>query len=82
MILHKNTFISALIRKWYIPLVVLFVFACKSDDDTPPPSPLVEVSMNGFWEIPDKGWIFEFTDGNDIFYNVNAAGCCRMLHSK
>ncbi len=52
-------------------LIVLFV-ACQSDDGitTPPQN-----STNGFWSIADKGWIFEFTDGNDIFYNTNAAGC-------
>ncbi len=61
-----------MIKKWYLPLIVFLLFACQSDDDGPIP---FDNSLQGFWEIPDKGWVFEFTDGNDIFYNVNAAGC-------
>ena len=59
--------------KTYFLILVLSVFtACDNDDDT---TPTLQNSINGFWEIPDKGWVFEFKDGNDIFYNVNAAGC-------
>jgi len=63
--------------KAYLLLLILLIFtACQSDDEAPiiPPNP-PENLINGFWSIPDKGWVFEFTDDNDIFYNTNAAGC-------
>ncbi len=54
-------------------LLLLVIFAaCESDNDTTVPP---ENSINGFWSIPEKGWVFEFTDGKNIFYNTNAAGC-------
>ncbi|TSE08752.1 S41 family peptidase [Aquimarina algiphila] len=53
-------------------LILLIFTACQSDDDMPATP---QDSTNGFWSIADKGWIFEFTDGNDVFYNTNAAGC-------
>ncbi len=56
----------------FLILILLIFAACQSDDDT---TPTPQDSINGFWSIADKGWIFEFTDGNDIFYNINAAGC-------
>lgn len=60
------------LKEYFLILILLIFTACQSDDDaTTPP----EDSINGFWSIPDKGWVFEFKDGNDIFYNTNAAGC-------
>ncbi len=61
-----------MIKKWYVYFLVFFMFSCQSDDDTPSPA---EDSMNGFWLVADKGWVFEFTDDKDVFYNVNAVGC-------
>jgi len=62
-----------MVQKWYLFLIVLSIFACNSDDDTTTP-PNVPVE-NGFWLVEEKGWIFEFTDGQDIFYNFNSVGC-------
>lgn len=56
----------------FLILLLLIFIACQSDDDTTTPS---QNSINGFWSIADKGWVFEFTDGKDVFYNINAAGC-------
>ncbi|WP_188112000.1 S41 family peptidase [Aquimarina sp. RZ0] len=53
-------------------LISIFFVACQHDDGTIPPG---EDLMNGFWLVADKGWIFEFTDDKDIFYNVNTTGC-------
>lgn len=54
-------------------IVILLIFtACQSDDDTTTPP---QDAINGFWSIAEKGWVFEFKDGNDIFYNTNTAGC-------
>ncbi len=61
-----------IIKRWYVCLLLFFMFSCQSDDDTLPPA---EDSMNGFWFSAEKGYIFEFTDGKDVFYNINAAGC-------
>ncbi len=61
-----------MIKKWYLCLLVLFISSCQSDDDISPP---IEDAMNGFWLSAEKGYIFEFTDGKDVFYNINAAGC-------
>ncbi|WP_024769670.1 S41 family peptidase [Aquimarina macrocephali] len=58
-------------KKYFLILILLIFTACQSDDDTPPAAD----PINGFWSIADKGWIFEFTDDKDVFYNVNAAGC-------
>lgn len=60
-------------KTYFLILILLCVTACNKDDDDTTTAP--QDSINGFWEIPDKGWVFEFKDGNDIFYNVNAAGC-------
>ncbi len=63
---------SAFIKVSLFVCIVLLLMTCQTDnDDTPTP----QDAINGFWEIADKGWIFEFKDGNDIFYNTNAAGC-------
>lgn len=72
MMIYKNEFFFAMIKKWYLPLIIFSLFACQKDDYIPPP---IEDSINGFWSVAEKGWVFEFTDGNDIFYNVNTAGC-------
>ncbi|GAA3607686.1 S41 family peptidase [Flavivirga amylovorans] len=56
----------------FLLLILLIFTACQSDDDTTTPP---EYSTNGFWSVAEKGWVFEFTDGDDIFYNVNAVGC-------
>ena len=69
----KNERFFTMIKKWYLPLLVFSLFAFQNDDDNPPIP--FDDSIQGFYEITDKGWIFEFTDGNDIFYNINAAGC-------
>ncbi|WP_101446270.1 S41 family peptidase [Aquimarina sp. MAR_2010_214] len=55
------------------PILILLIFtACQSDDDTL--SPIVD-PINGFWLSAEKGYILEFTDGKDILYNINTAGC-------
>ncbi len=59
-------------KKCFLILILLIFTACQSDDNTPPAA---ADPINGFWSIADKGWIFEFTDDKDVFYNVNAAGC-------
>ncbi|WP_299311696.1 S41 family peptidase [uncultured Aquimarina sp.] len=61
-----------IIKKWYICFLLFFMFSCQSDDDTSSP---VKDSMNGFWFSAEKGYIFEFTDDKDVFYNINAIGC-------
>jgi len=71
---NKMPLLFSIKKIWYLPLLVLSMMGCQADDDTTTTTP-PEDSMNGFWLIADKGWVFEFTDGNDIFYNVNAAGC-------
>jgi hypothetical protein len=53
-------------------LNILIFIACQSDDDTL--SPIVD-PINGFWVSAEKGYILEFTDGKDLFYNINTAGC-------
>lgn len=73
MIIHKNELFSAMIKKWYLILVVCSFFACQKDDgSSPTPN---DDSLQGFWEIPEKGWVFEFKEGSDVFYNLNTAGC-------
>ncbi|WP_378182529.1 S41 family peptidase [Aquimarina sp. SS2-1] len=68
----KKEISFTIIKKWYLCFLVLFMFSCQSDDDTSLPT---EDLINGFWFVADKGYIFEFTDGKDIFYNINTAGC-------
>ena len=70
--LNPNAISIKRLKSCFSLLLLLLIAACQSDDDSPPP---IQDSINGFWSIADKGWIFEFTDGNDIFYNINAAGC-------
>ncbi len=64
---------SKYFKACYLLVLSIIFTACQSDtDDTPTPP---EVPIDGFWSIAEKGWIFEFKDGNDIFYNTNTAGC-------
>ncbi|MEW7280202.1 S41 family peptidase [Aquimarina sp. 2201CG1-2-11] len=63
--------IIKLLKAFSLLWIILSFTACEIDDSTTLP----QDSINGFWQIEDKGWIFEFTDGNDIFYNINTAGC-------
>ncbi len=63
--------IIKLLKAFSLLWIILSFIACEIDDSTTLP----QDSINGFWQIEDKGWIFEFTDGNDIFYNINTAGC-------
>ncbi|TPN88902.1 S41 family peptidase [Aquimarina algicola] len=64
--------VKTLCKSYYLLFIVSIFTACQSDDDT---TTLPEDSISGFWSIEEKGWVFEFTDGKDIFYNTNAAGC-------
>ena len=72
MMLYKNETLFTVMKKWYVAFLMFSLFACQSDDDS---APTTQDSIDGFWSIADKGWIFEFKDGKDIFYNTNAAGC-------
>ncbi|WP_299436524.1 S41 family peptidase [uncultured Aquimarina sp.] len=74
MILHiiKKEIPFVIIKKWPVCFLLLFISSCQSDDDTTPPA---KDSINGFWLSAEKGYIFEFTDGKDVFYNINAVGC-------
>lgn len=69
-----KTVFSKYVKIYYSIVLPLLIFmSCQSgtDDASTPP----EVPINGFWSIAEKGWIFEFKDGNDVFYNTNTAGC-------
>jgi len=75
--INSNSSTTVAFSKYYkvyclIVLVLIFT-ACQSDTNDSPTPP--EAPINGFWTIAEKGWIFEFKDGNDIFYNTNTAGC-------
>ncbi|WP_299182628.1 S41 family peptidase [uncultured Aquimarina sp.] len=59
-------------KKYFLVLIMVFLIGCKSDDDTPV---IEEDTINGFWLAEDKGYVIEFTDDEDILYNVNASGC-------
>ena len=63
------------IKKGLLCFLLFFIFSCKNDDDTAPPMPPTGDSVSEIWFSEEKGYIFEFTESNDIFYNVNAAGC-------
>ncbi|GMN11275.1 hypothetical protein MTsPCn9_11180 [Croceitalea sp. MTPC9] len=73
MIFHNNEVHSVMNKKWYLILVVFSFFACQKDDERP----LIPIDdpLQGYWEVAEKGWIFEFKEGSDVFYNVNTAGC-------
>ena len=51
--------------------MILLFTSCESDDDAIIP----QNSINGFWTVAERGWIFEFSEENGIFYNTNTAGC-------
>ncbi|WP_299243589.1 S41 family peptidase [uncultured Aquimarina sp.] len=59
-------------KKYFLGFILVFLIGCQSDDDTPI---VVEGTKNGFWLAADKGYIIEFTDDQDILYNVNTYGC-------
>ncbi|AXT57012.1 hypothetical protein D1815_15140 [Aquimarina sp. AD1] len=59
-------------KKYFLVLIMVFLIGCKSDDDTPV---IEEDTINGFWLAEDKGYVIEFTDDQDILYNVNTSGC-------
>ena len=62
------------LKIYYFLLLLVFIFtACQSDDDTSVSQQ--QEAINGFWIVEERGWIFEFKEGNDIFYNTNSAGC-------
>jgi hypothetical protein len=67
-----KTDFTKVLKGSFLFLLSLFLATCQSDDTLPSP---VEDSINGSWLAADKGWIWEFTDGKDVFYNINAAGC-------
>ncbi len=51
---------------------LLFIgVSCQSDDDQPP----VTNPLDGIWLSADKGYIIEFKEGSDVWYNISAAGC-------
>ncbi len=70
--IHLCTDVKSIKRLVELLLFLVIFTACESDNDTTVPP---ENSINGFWSIPEKGWVFEFTDNKNIFYNTNAAGC-------
>ncbi|WP_299765890.1 S41 family peptidase [uncultured Dokdonia sp.] len=63
-----------MMKKGYLWVLLLCMFSCENDDDTTP-TPSSGDSINGTWFSAEKGYIFEFTEGNDLFYNVNSVGC-------
>ncbi len=81
MMMYKTTnkqFLFMIIKKGLLSFLLLCMFSCNNDDDngtstTPPPG--TEDSVSDIWFSEEKGYIFEFTEDNDIFYNVNSAGC-------
>ncbi|MEW7292100.1 S41 family peptidase [Aquimarina sp. 2304DJ70-9] len=70
--IHLCTYVKSIKRLVELLLLLVILTACESDNDTTVPP---ENSINGFWSIPEKGWMFQFTDDKNIFYNTNAAGC-------
>ncbi|SHJ40471.1 S41 family peptidase [Aquimarina spongiae] len=70
-ILLKNTNLPRVI-KGSLVFLLFFIVSCQSDDDTVSSGDSID---DGFWEVVEKGWVFEFTNGTDVFYNFNSAGC-------
>ncbi len=72
-ILKKKKVLKTITRS-SLCLLLLYCFACKSDNDGIyiPPS---EGSINGFWLIAEKGYILELTDDKNMIYNRSSAGC-------
>lgn len=71
--IKNKQFFFTIIKKGYLCFLLFFICSCNNDDDTTPPP--IEDSTSELWFSAEKGYIFEFTDNNDIFYNINAAGC-------
>ncbi len=59
-------------KRYFFGVVLIGLIGCQPDDDTPI---VVEETINGFWLAADKGYIVEFTDGQDVMYNINTSGC-------
>ncbi|WP_299683643.1 S41 family peptidase [uncultured Dokdonia sp.] len=64
-----------IIKKGLLCFLLFFLFSCNNDDDITPPTSPTGDSVSDIWFSEEKGYIFEFTESNDIFYNVNTAGC-------
>ncbi|WP_299241664.1 S41 family peptidase [uncultured Aquimarina sp.] len=75
MIVHiiKNEIHFTIIKKLCVCFLLLLIVSCQTDDDNP--TLPVEDSINGFWFSEELGYILEFTDGKDVVYNINTAGC-------
>lgn len=71
--IKNKQFLFTMIKKGYLCILLLFLCACNNDDDTTPPP--IEDATSELWFSAEKGYIFEFTEGNDILYNINSAGC-------
>lgn len=71
--IKNKQLLFTMIKNGYLCFLIFFIFSCKNDDDTTLPP--IEDSVSELWFSAEKGYIFEFTDDNSIFYNVNAAGC-------
>ena len=65
----KNNIFSSIFKKWQLYLLIQSIIGLQSDGDS---SIQVDDTIRGFWSVPEKGWIFEFTEVNDIFYNIIA----------
>ncbi|WP_298540060.1 S41 family peptidase [uncultured Aquimarina sp.] len=75
MIVHiiKKEIHFTIIKKLCVCFLLLLIVSCQTDDDNP--TLPVEDSINGFWFSEELGYILEFTDGKDVVYNINTAGC-------
>ncbi|AXT49725.1 hypothetical protein D1818_02405 [Aquimarina sp. BL5] len=75
MIVHiiKKEIHFRIIKKLCVCFQLLLIVSCQTDDDNP--TLPVEDSINGFWFSEELGYILEFTEGNDVVYNINTAGC-------
>lgn len=73
-----NLFIKVKITKKikvnFLFLLLSSITYCQSIESKFP-SIVSSDSINGFWKVVDKGYVINFTEDNDIFYNVNTAGC-------
>ncbi|WP_219008065.1 S41 family peptidase [Aquimarina litoralis] len=70
--INKQEIYPTIIKNLNVLLLLFFIISCQSDDDITLP---IEDPLNGFWLSAEKGYIMEFTDGKDILYNINTAGC-------
>lgn len=64
-----------IIKKGLLCFLLFILFSCNNDDDTVPSTPPTGDSVSEIWFSEEKGYIFEFTESNDLFYNINSAGC-------